>query len=63
VERRLYTHAQAEQVLRKAGFSPEQIEDVLRDIPDPIDSERDAEALLKHGITRGVLTDRLGGSP
>jgi hypothetical protein len=41
----------------------QQIEDVLRDVPDPIDSERDAEALFQHGISVGGLMDRMGGSP
>lgn len=60
---RLVSHAQAEQILRRAGYSPEQIEDVLRDLPDPIDPDRDSEVLFKHGITQGGLMDRMGGSP
>lgn len=50
-------------MLRRAGYSSEQIEAALRDTPDPIDTERDAEALFKHGITAGTLIDRMGGSP
>jgi hypothetical protein len=57
------SHAEAERILRSAGYSSEQIEDVLRDVPDPIDSERDAEALFRHGISVGGLMDRMGGSP
>jgi CBS-domain-containing membrane protein len=63
VDRTLRSHAEAEQNLRNAGYSQEQIEDVLRDVPDPFDIDRDAEALLKHGVTLGALTDRMGGSP
>jgi hypothetical protein len=61
--RRLVPHADAERILRNAGYSPQQIEDTLRDVPDPIDSERDAEALFRHGISVGGLMDRMGGSP
>lgn len=59
----LVSHADAKQILRRAGYSPEQIEDVLRHLPDPIDLERDAEALFKLGVSRGALIDRMGGSP
>ena len=61
--RHLFSHAEAEQMLLRAGFHQEQIEDVLRDLPDPIDIDRDADALVKHGVSREQLTDRLGGSP
>ena len=61
--KRLFAHAEAERVLRRAGHSEQQIEDVLRDLPDPIDTERDSEALFKHGISAGSLMDRMGSSP
>ena len=61
--RRLFSHDEAERTLRRAGYSDEQIADVLRDLPDPIDTERDAEALLRHGVSVGGLMDRMGGSP
>jgi hypothetical protein len=60
---RLVSHAEAERIWRRAGYSQEQIKDVLRDIPDPIDTERDAEALFKLGVSVGALVDRMGGSP
>jgi hypothetical protein len=62
-KRRLVSHAEAEKILRRAGYSHERIEDVLRHLPDPIDTERDGEALFKHGISAGSLMDRMGGSP
>jgi hypothetical protein len=62
-KRHLFSHAQAEQILRRAGFHQEQIDEVLRDLPDPIDIERDGGALVKHGVSREQLIDRLGGSP
>jgi hypothetical protein len=63
VERRLYSHAEAEEILRRAGYSQELIEDVLRDVPDPIDPDRDDEAFFRHGLAFDVLVDRMGGSP
>ena len=62
-KRLLVSHAEAEKILRRAGFHQEQIDDVLRDLPDPIDIERDGDALVKHGVSRGQLMDRIGGSP
>ena len=61
--KRPISHAEAERTLRRAGYSPKQIEDVLRETPDPIDPERDSETFFKHGITEGTLMDRMGGSP
>jgi hypothetical protein len=64
VERkRLVSHTEAKQTLRRAGYSEQRIEDVLRDIPDPIDTERDGELLFKHGLSAGILMDQMGGSP
>jgi hypothetical protein len=59
----LISHAKAEQILQRAGYSQERIDDVLRHVPDPIDTERDGETLLKVGVSRGILIDRMGGSP
>jgi hypothetical protein len=61
--RRLVSHAEAERMLRRAGYSQQQIDDVLRHVPDPIDTERDSEAFFKHGISAGSLMERMGGSP
>jgi hypothetical protein len=63
VERRLISHDEVERVLRRAGYSPQQIEHVLRDLPDPIDTERDRAELFKHGISLGGLMDRMSSSP
>jgi hypothetical protein len=62
-QRRLVSHAEAKQILRRAGYSQEWIEDVLRHIPDPIDTERDGDVLFEHGISADRLRDRMGGSP
>ena len=62
-KRLLFSHAEARQILLRAGFHEERIDGVLRDLPDPIDIERDGGALVKHGVSREQLMDRLGGSP
>lgn len=59
----MLSHAQATQILRRAGYDPERIEDLLRDLPDPIDIDRDGDVLVKRGIDRDQLNDRMGGSP
>ena len=62
-KRLLVSHAEAEQMLRKAGYPSELIEKVMRGLPDPLDSERDAGAFTKWGISFEALMDRLGASP
>jgi hypothetical protein len=62
-KRHLFSHAEVEKVLRRAGYSQERIEEVLHDLPDPLDVERDGDALLKHGLSGESLMDRMGGSP
>jgi hypothetical protein len=39
------------------------IEEVDQVLPDRIDAIRDAQLLVRYGLTRNQLTDRLGGSP
>jgi hypothetical protein len=62
-ERRLVSHAQAAKVFRKVGYTPEQIEEKLRDLPDPIDTTRYGDELYERGIDLAQLMDRMGGSP
>jgi hypothetical protein len=50
-------------VLTRAGFSREVIDEVASQLSDPIDLDRDASLLLRYGITREELADRMGGSP
>jgi CBS-domain-containing membrane protein len=57
------SHAEAARVLRRAGYSEEFITEVLRSLPDPIDFDRDSLPLLRYGLSRDRLIDRLGGSP
>jgi hypothetical protein len=56
-------HAAAERMLRRAGYSDQQIKGLLRKLPDPIDTERDGEVLFKHGISAGKLIERMGAGP
>jgi hypothetical protein len=64
VEDRFVSHAEAEYVLRRVGLSEQQVSDLLRKFPDPIDLERDSDALFEHyGISRDRLRDWMGGSP
>ena len=59
----MISHAEATQVLRHAGYSPDRIRELLRDVPDPIDPDRDGGALFKLGLSADQLMDRMGGSP
>jgi hypothetical protein len=49
-------------VLRKAGL-PRMAEEALRDLPDPVDSERVAAWAVPYGLNLGDLINRMGGSP
>lgn len=60
---RFISHAEVEKLLHRVGYTQEQIEDLLRDFPDPIDLQRDREALFKHGISLGSLLNQMGASP
>jgi hypothetical protein len=48
--------------LRRLGF-PQEADEALRDLPDDIDREQLLEFADQHGLDRGMLTDRMGGSP
>lgn len=48
--------------LRRLGF-PQEADEALRLLPTEIDSEQLLKFADQHGIDRGMLTDRMGGSP
>jgi hypothetical protein len=50
-------------VLRRAGFRPDEAERVAASLPDPVDLDQAAEVLLSYGITKDELISRMGGSP
>jgi hypothetical protein len=57
------SHEDAARILRRAGYSDEFISEVLSQLPDPIDLERDQEILGRYGLDPERLMDRMGGSP
>jgi hypothetical protein len=59
----LRSHAQFTEVLRRAGYSEEFIVEVLGQLSDPIDLQRDQQILARYQLSSERLTDRLGGSP
>jgi hypothetical protein len=48
-------------VLRAAGLA-DTAERVAAALPDPVDLDRDRPLLERHGVSRDVLVDRMGGS-
>jgi hypothetical protein len=55
--------SEVERMLLRAGLSHDLVQDLLKDLPDPVDLDRDAAVMDRHGITRTQLTDMMGGSP
>ncbi len=49
--------------LRRAGVAPETITALERQLPDPVDLDRDGNMLAAHGITMERLIERFGASP
>jgi hypothetical protein len=50
-------------VLRIAGVPEETIKAADEQLGEPIDLKRDAVFLVRHGLDRDQLMDRMGGSP
>ena len=57
------SHKEFAQVLRRAGYVHEFISDVLSQLPDPIDLQRDQQILARYSLSSERLMDRMGGSP
>ena len=57
------SHEELRRILRRAGVSSERIDEIAVQLPDPIDLQRDQAALERLGVSRGLLVDRMGGSP
>jgi hypothetical protein len=55
--------AEAIAVFKRAGFPAEVIDEIASQLSDLIDIDRDSSLLLRYGITRDELADRMGGSP
>ena len=60
---RLSSRGEFAWMLRRAGYSTTQAQSVLRGLPDPIDFDRDDQALFERGVTLDRLIDAMGGSP
>jgi hypothetical protein len=61
--RAIRSHEEFERVLHRAGYSDEFISEILSELPDPIDLDRDHTILARHGLSPERLMDRMGGSP
>jgi hypothetical protein len=57
-----YSRQEVADMLRKAGFR-KAADDVMRELPDPVELELLQEWGRRHGITRDDLISRMGGSP
>jgi hypothetical protein len=57
------SHAEFARVLRRAGYSPEVIEEIAAQLADPIDDDRDAHILDRYDLKRGRLMEVMGASP
>jgi hypothetical protein len=57
------SHEELSRVLRREGYPDEFIREVLSELPDPIDLQRDQQILARYGLSPERLMDRLGGSP
>ena len=49
-------------VMRRLGFT-DAADDAERELPDPVEMTQLEEFGDRHGISRGALMDRMGGSP
>jgi hypothetical protein len=49
--------------MRRAGYSDEFISEVLSQLPDPIDLQRDQQILAQYGLNPERMMDRMGASP
>ena len=62
-ERHLRSKAEVLAVLRRAGVPEATVEALDAQLLDPVDVDRDANLLLRYGLTVDFLIDRMGGSP
>ena len=57
------SHDELARVLRRVGYSPDVIDEIKAQLPDPIDAERDEPILARYDLTRGRLMEIMGASP
>jgi len=56
------TRAEIEQLMRRIGLA-DRIEDAHRRLPEVVDLDRDAEVLLRLGLSIDRVADALGSAP
>ena len=57
------SHEEVAWVLRHAGYPDDFIREVLAELPDPVELERDEPILARFGLGADPLMQRLGSSP
>ena len=57
------SHEEVARVLRRARYPEDFIREVLSQLPDPVDLQRDQQILARYDLGPEQLVDRLGGSP
>jgi hypothetical protein len=57
-----YSREWVAETLRRLGYF-EEADEALRVLPEKLDLEQVVEFSNKHGVSRGELVDRMGGSP
>jgi hypothetical protein len=55
--------AEVTRVLKRVGLPHDIIREILEELPDPVDLDRDAAVFDRHGLTSSRIADMLGGSP
>jgi hypothetical protein len=50
------------ETMQRVGLG-ELVAEADRELPDPVDIKRDQALLIKYGLDRDRLIDRMGGSP
>jgi hypothetical protein len=58
-----YPHEKVTRLLRREGYSDGFISEVLRQLPEPVDVQRDQEILGHFGLSPEQLMDRMGAGP
>jgi hypothetical protein len=60
---RSISKADAVRVLQRVGIPAARIDEILRELPDPIDLDHAEPVFARYGVTHEGLMNRLGASP
>jgi hypothetical protein len=55
--------AETARILHRAGYPAEVVRELLDQLEDPVDFDRDDAVLARYQVDREHLTDLMGGSP